>query len=177
MKHHKMEDLGAVAEVVPFTVTKMSRRERLQRWADLLDRIPGRLNALTRIEYLPAAERLEARADNSPLEIAYRDPVLREEGLTGDRLGEAMHSDGRSGEAIAPLRRAANLGAPGDRVWPRLAQALAARGRYLAALGAVLEGRSAGADPVELESVLETIRTGLGTHFGAVRHLVESGPS
>ena len=31
MKHHKMEDLGAVAEVVPFSVTKMSRKERLQR--------------------------------------------------------------------------------------------------------------------------------------------------
>ena len=90
MKHHKMEDLGAVAEVVRFSVTRMSRKERLQRWADLLERIPGKLNALTRIEYLPAAERLEARADNSPLEIAFRDPVLREEGLTGDRLGEAM---------------------------------------------------------------------------------------
>ena len=90
MKHHKMEDLGAVAEVVRFSVTKMSRKERLQRWANLLERIPGKLNALTRIEYLPAAERLEARADNSPLEIAFRDPVLREEGLTGDRLGEAM---------------------------------------------------------------------------------------
>lgn len=90
MKHHKMEDLGAVAEVVRFSVTRMSRKERLQRWADLLERIPGKLNALTRIEYLPAAERLEARADNSPLEIAFCDPVLREEGLTGDRLGEAM---------------------------------------------------------------------------------------
>jgi hypothetical protein len=90
MKHHKMEDLGAVAEVVRFSVTRMSRKERLQRWADLLERIPGKLNALTRIEYLPAAERLGARADNSPLEIAFRDPVLREEGLTGDRLGEAM---------------------------------------------------------------------------------------
>ena len=90
MKHHKMEDLGAVAEVVPFTVTRMSRKERLQRWADLLEGIPGKLNALTRIEYLPVAERLEARADNSPLEIAYRDAVLRDEGLAGDRLGEAM---------------------------------------------------------------------------------------
>ena len=90
MKHHKMEDLGGVAEVIPFTVTRMSRKERLQRWADLLEAIPGKLNALTRIEYLPVAERLEARADNSPLEIAYRDTVLREEGLAGDRLGDVM---------------------------------------------------------------------------------------
>jgi len=28
MKHHKMEDLGAVAEVVRFSVTRMSRKER-----------------------------------------------------------------------------------------------------------------------------------------------------
>jgi hypothetical protein len=90
MKHHKLEDLGAVAEVIPFTVVKMSRKERLQRWADLLEPIAGKLNALTRIEYLPAAERLHARADNSPLEVAFRDPVLREEGLAGDRLGEIM---------------------------------------------------------------------------------------
>lgn len=90
MKHRNKEELGAVAEVVPFNIAKMSRRERLQRWANLLDRIPGKLNALTRIEYLPAAERLEARADNSPLEVAYRDPVLRDEGLSGDRLGEIM---------------------------------------------------------------------------------------
>jgi hypothetical protein len=90
MKHRNMEELGTVAEVVPFNIAKMSRRERLQRWANLLDKIPGKLNALTRIEYLPAAERLEARADNSPLEVAYRDPVLRDEGLSGDRLGEVM---------------------------------------------------------------------------------------
>jgi hypothetical protein len=91
------------------------------------------------------------------------------------RLGEAMHADGRPGEAIGPLRRAANLGAPGDRVWPMLAQALVARGRYLAALGAVLEGRSAGADPLALAPVLEAVRGGLGARFGAVQHLVEDG--
>jgi hypothetical protein len=90
MRHQRKEELGAVAEVVPFNVTRMSRRQRLERWADLLDRVPGKLNALTRIEYLPAAERLEARADNSPLQVAFKDPVLREEGLTGDRLGEVM---------------------------------------------------------------------------------------
>ena len=90
MKHRMMDELGTVAEVVNFNVSKMSRRERLERWADLLERVPGKLNALTRIEYLPVAERLEARADNSPLEVAFKDPVLREEGLSGDRLGEVM---------------------------------------------------------------------------------------
>jgi hypothetical protein len=90
MKHRKIDELGSVAEVVSFNIPRMTRKERLRRWADLLDRAPGKLNALTRIEYLPVAERLEARADNSPLEVAFKDPVLREEGLRGDRLGEIM---------------------------------------------------------------------------------------
>src|SRR5687768_1907345 len=57
------------------------------------------------------------------------------------RLGEAMIEDGRPGEAISPLRRAANLGADGRVIWPALAKAFLARGRYLAALAAVLEAR------------------------------------
>jgi hypothetical protein len=90
MKHQKIDELGGVAEIVSFEPRRLSRRERLERWADILDRNPGKLNALTRIEYLPVAERLEARADNSPLEVAYKDPVLREEGLSSDRLGDIM---------------------------------------------------------------------------------------
>ncbi len=61
------------------------------------------------------------------------------------RLGESMLGDARPGEAIGPLRRAANLGAPGDRVWPMLAQALLSRSRYVAAFSAVLEAKAAGA--------------------------------
>jgi hypothetical protein len=90
MKHHKMTELGGVAEIVDVDRPKMTRRQRLERWADVLDQNPGKLNALTRIEYLPLSERLEARADNSPLEIAFRDPVLRSEGLASDRLGDVM---------------------------------------------------------------------------------------
>lgn len=90
MKHQKRDELGGVAEIVSFEQKTMTRRERLERWADVLDRNPGKINALTRIEYLPLSERLNARADNSPLEIAFRDSVLREEGLESDRLGDVM---------------------------------------------------------------------------------------
>ena len=91
MKHQKIDELGAVAEIIPFEIRKkLSRRERLERWAEILDENPGKLNALTRIEYLTRAERLEAWADNSPLEVAFKDPVLRQDGLAGDRLGDAM---------------------------------------------------------------------------------------
>jgi tetratricopeptide (TPR) repeat protein len=78
------------------------------------------------------------------------------------RLGEAMLKDGRPGEAIAPLRRAANLGSVPSRVWSLLAEAFLARGRHLAALGAVLEARAAGAPAAELEPVVERLKETLG---------------
>jgi Flp pilus assembly protein TadD len=76
-----------------------------------------------------------------------------------------MLTDGRAGEAIGPLRRAANLGAPGDTVWPLLAQALAARGRFIAAYAATLEARSAGASAEAVAQVTETVKDVLGPAF------------
>ncbi len=91
MKHQNIDQLGAVAEIVPFEIRKkLSRRERLERWAEVLDANPCKLNALNRIEYMGPKERPQARVDNSPLEVAFKDPMLREDGLTGDRLGDAM---------------------------------------------------------------------------------------
>lgn len=60
------------------------------------------------------------------------------------RLGEALLADGRAGEAIGPLRRAAILGAPPEKIWPSLARAFMARQRRLAALGATEQARAAG---------------------------------
>lgn len=93
------------------------------------------------------------------------------------RLGEAMIADRRAGEAIAPLRRAANLGAPGTRVWPLLAQALAARGRHLAALGAIEEARAAGVAESELGTTLDDIQQQLGGALESWRELVAEGAS
>ena len=63
----------------------LSRRERLERWAESLGREPGlRLRALHGIEYGTPYERLTCRADGSPLAVAYADPVLRAAGLEGD---------------------------------------------------------------------------------------------
>ena len=89
------------------------------------------------------------------------------------RLGAAMLCDGRAGESIGPLRRAANRGAPGDKVWPLLAQALIARGRFIAAYAATLEARSAGASAEAVASVLETVREVLGPAFGKFQQLTE----
>lgn len=83
------------------------------------------------------------------------------------RLGEAQLGDGRPGEALGPLRRAANLGAPGERVWPLLAQALAQRGRLVAAYSAVKEAEAAGSSADELAPVLALVEANLGKELAA----------
>jgi hypothetical protein len=89
------------------------------------------------------------------------------------RLGAAMLHDGRAGESIGPLRRAANLGAPGEKVWPMLAQALLIRGRLLAAYGAALEGLAAGATPEAVAAVTDSVREALGPIFEKFERLAE----
>ncbi len=92
MEHRTLDEIRPVAQVIPFGAasSKMSRRQRLERWATVLERYEGRLTPLIRIEYLPERERAPLRGDATPLAVAYRDTVLREEGLTSDRLGDAM---------------------------------------------------------------------------------------
>ena len=83
------------------------------------------------------------------------------------RLGESMLGDAGPGEAIGALRRAANLGADGAKVWPLLADALLARGYCVAALGAIMEARDAGANGDALASAQETIERKLGAPLQA----------
>jgi tetratricopeptide (TPR) repeat protein len=89
------------------------------------------------------------------------------------RLGEALLDDGRPGEAIGPLRRAANLGAMGARIWPKLAQALADRGRYVAAFAALLEARAAGIGEAALTSTYARVESRLGPALGNWRKQFE----
>lgn len=78
------------------------------------------------------------------------------------RLGAAILSDHRAGEAIGPLRRAANLGAPADRIWPLLADAFVQRNRCVAALAAVLEARQAGVNGAHTHEIVRRAREQLG---------------
>ena len=90
MKHQSIAELTHIADVQP-TKTAMSRCDRLERWAECLEREPQRqLRSLEGIEYGPEAQRREARENNSPLSVAFADPVLREEGLKSDKLGDAL---------------------------------------------------------------------------------------
>jgi hypothetical protein len=89
MKHQTTEQLLDIAEVKPATL--LTRRERLERWAALLERDPAiKLRTLDQIEFQPKAARPSMRADGSPLTVAYNDAVLRAAGLESDRLGDAM---------------------------------------------------------------------------------------
>lgn len=88
MEHKHLDQLRSVADVQP---RRMTRQERLQRWIDLLEGNPTRrLNSLGEIEFKPPAERALIREDNSPLTVAYEDPILRADGLASDRLGDVM---------------------------------------------------------------------------------------
>jgi len=91
MKHQSPQELAAAATT--FSVPpqpRLSRRERVERWAELLERHDGGLNALRRVEYLSPEERKAYRGVNTPLTVAFDDPILREEGLKSDRLGDTM---------------------------------------------------------------------------------------
>jgi len=65
------------------------------------------------------------------------------------------------------------LGAPGDRVWPLLAQAFVARSRYVAAYSAIVEAQLAGAEPQVLSGLLQQVESALGPAFAAWQKSVE----
>ncbi|KLK93578.1 hypothetical protein AA309_07905 [Microvirga vignae] len=92
MEHRPLSELGHVADLKPSEVPVLSKRERLDRWAELLEREPDRLlRTLDEIEWKPKAVRLAMRADNSALTVAFNDPVLRTAGLLSDRFGDAVN--------------------------------------------------------------------------------------
>lgn len=92
MEHKPLSELGSVADLKPHgPIPVLSKRERLDRWAELLEREPDRLlGTLDEIEWKPRAERQVMRADNSALSIAFADPIMRAAGLASDRFGDAV---------------------------------------------------------------------------------------
>jgi hypothetical protein len=92
MKHHTPEQMQNIAQVEPFFhLHGMSRRQRLERWADVLEEIPHRhLDTLHETEFQSSDERNELRCDYSPITVAFRDPVLHSAGMNSDTYGEAI---------------------------------------------------------------------------------------
>lgn len=91
MKHQALEQLQIVAKVdQDYPRQAMSRSERLERWAELLEQDPNRrLSTLLQTEYQPVRARAAMRGDSSPISVAFEDPVLRAAGLENDSYGEA----------------------------------------------------------------------------------------
>lgn len=91
MKHQTLEQLQIVAEIdQDYLRQAISRSERLERWAELLERNPDRrLSTLHQTEYQPVRSRGAMRGDGSPISVAFEDPVLRAAGLENDNYGEA----------------------------------------------------------------------------------------
>ncbi len=92
MKYQTLEQLQKVAEVHAGQAqpAAMTRSERLQRWADLLDQNPDRqLGTFAGTEYQPAGTRQTMRSAGSAITVAFDDAALRAEGLENDTYGEA----------------------------------------------------------------------------------------
>ncbi len=105
MKHQTLEKLQVVAEVGKDYRQTLSRSERLDRWAQLLERNPEkRLTTLRETEYQPEGVRVLMREDGSALSVAFQDQVLRDAGLKDDSYGEARRffelTDGQLHEVI-----------------------------------------------------------------------------
>lgn len=69
-------------------IEPMSRYDRLERWASVLEGSAMPLTPFRDVELLPVQQRVELRTSNSPLALAYDDPVLRRAGLASDRFGD-----------------------------------------------------------------------------------------
>ena len=91
MKHQTLEQLQGLGAVDPhFPRPPMSRAERLERWAELLDQLAHRnLSTLHQTELQLASVRAIMRADDTPISVAFKDPVLRAAGMENDTYGEA----------------------------------------------------------------------------------------
>ena len=89
MEYRTVQRLEQVAEIHP-EKRIMSQSERLERWAELLEREPNRgLRTFFETEYQDPVERARMRCSDSPLSVAFADPVLRSAGLKDDTYGEA----------------------------------------------------------------------------------------
>jgi hypothetical protein len=137
VKHELLDELKSKAEIVfsKTEVKKMPRRERIERWATLLEHHQGRLLPFLRTEYLSYEARRALRADNSPLALAFSDPILRNDGLASDTLGDGIdyfglseqkahrllcdchYSGTMTGKEVASRLRTAAQPGLGERLW------------------------------------------------------------
>ena len=91
MEQKSVHELRAFAEISSDPPPPLGRKERLQRWAALLDHEPHRrIRLIHELEFAPRAAQAEMRADDSALTIAYADPLFRSLGLQSDKVGDGQ---------------------------------------------------------------------------------------
>ena len=90
MKKIPFDRLASLAAVTDASALPATRSQRLRRWRDLLlEQADRPLRPLLHLEFRDPDDRAQCRADNSPLALAFADPVLRAAGLEGDAVGHA----------------------------------------------------------------------------------------
>jgi hypothetical protein len=95
MKHRTSAELKDFADVID--PQNLSKKELLERWAVALEKRKGaRLRTLRETENKPMKQQSALRQENSPLTVAFEDPVLRSAGLTNDTFGEVARFFGLS---------------------------------------------------------------------------------
>jgi hypothetical protein len=94
MEYKTLGELAGRADIrlePAFMSRPLAKHERLERWAMLLARDPERqLASVEEVEYGTVRQQQAKRADDSALSVAFADPVLREQGLESDRVGDAV---------------------------------------------------------------------------------------
>lgn len=102
MEHRTSAELTCLANVI--RPHDLSRKKRLERWALVLEKSKGtRLRTLREVEHKPRNERSDMSIANSPLTVAFEDPVLRSAGLASDRFGEVARFFGLSHRRLHEL--------------------------------------------------------------------------
>ena len=101
MLHQGLDELRLKADVsLEVARPRMTRSERLERWATVLEQHPGPVTPFVRLEAHSLAERKPLRENGTPIALAFNDPVLRADGLAGDTIGDACSyfglSDGKA---------------------------------------------------------------------------------
>ncbi|KPH07520.1 hypothetical protein CO657_34160 (plasmid) [Rhizobium acidisoli] len=106
MEQYALEQLKTIAKVsTTCKRLELTRRERILRWAESLERSPRPfLKTLHETEYQPIADRIAMRDDDTPISVAFADPILRAAGMEDDSYGEAKRffelSDGELHELV-----------------------------------------------------------------------------
>ena len=87
MEHRTSAEFKGYAAVI--RPQELSKKELLERWALALEkRQDSHLCTLRETEHKLPKEQATLREENSPLTVAFEDPVLRSAGLASDQFGE-----------------------------------------------------------------------------------------